>query len=230
MSLRFICVACLAAWVFSGALPAQESLRTAHVFVALADNEHQGIVPVPAKLGNGEDPEHNLYWGSAYGVKTYFSRSEEWKKIRCGEKPNPEILERCIFQHSASAVYLVADAYRGSQIRQAVVDFLEAAAGKSAVLEVPSASGELKLPIAGSASLIAYVGHDGLMDFQLSPLPPPKEREPSRRGNPCLRQQTVLFGGGPNIWRISSSIDDGIDGARGIHLEKRSRWLDCRRK
>ena len=48
------------------------TLRTVHVFVALADNEHQGIVPVPAKLGNGEDPEHNLYWGSAYGVKTFF--------------------------------------------------------------------------------------------------------------------------------------------------------------
>ncbi len=46
--------------------------RTVHVFVALADNQHQGIVPVPARLGNGDDPEHNLYWGSAYGVKTFF--------------------------------------------------------------------------------------------------------------------------------------------------------------
>ena len=49
---------------FANSLAAQESpARTVHVFVALADNLHQGIVPVPAKLGNGEDPEHNLYWG-----------------------------------------------------------------------------------------------------------------------------------------------------------------------
>ena len=34
--------------------------RIIHVFVALADNSNQGIVPVPAKLGNGEDPEHTL--------------------------------------------------------------------------------------------------------------------------------------------------------------------------
>lgn len=29
--------------------------RTVHVFVALADNQYQGIVPVPPKLGNGDD-------------------------------------------------------------------------------------------------------------------------------------------------------------------------------
>ena len=41
----------------------EPGLRTVQVFVALADNQSQGIIPVPAKLGNGEDPEHNLYWG-----------------------------------------------------------------------------------------------------------------------------------------------------------------------
>jgi hypothetical protein len=32
---------------------AQNSHRIIHVFVALCDNEHQGIVPVSPKLGNG---------------------------------------------------------------------------------------------------------------------------------------------------------------------------------
>ena len=32
----------------------------AHVIVALCDNESQGIVPVPARLGNGHDPGSNL--------------------------------------------------------------------------------------------------------------------------------------------------------------------------
>lgn len=40
-------------------LGAQSHPRTIHVFVALADNKNQGIVPVAAILGNGDDPAHN---------------------------------------------------------------------------------------------------------------------------------------------------------------------------
>jgi len=153
--------------------PAQDAgLRTAHVFVALADNEHQGIVPVPAKLGNGEDADHNLYWGAAAGVKTFFARSADWQRISCGDKPKAEVLERCVFKYRAVNVYLVADAYRGMEIRQAILDFLDASAGDGAeTVNVPSASAQIKLPIRGGANLVAYVGHDGLMDFQLSRFP-----------------------------------------------------------
>lgn len=35
--------------------------RRVHVFVALADNEHQGIAKVPVKIGNGDDAANNLY-------------------------------------------------------------------------------------------------------------------------------------------------------------------------
>jgi len=120
--------------VLAGLLANQESfsqnspLRSVHVFVALADNEHQGIVPIPARLGNGLDPAHNLYWGAAAGVKTFFIRSADWALVNCGGRPKPEIMERCIFKHRNQDVYLVADAYQGSKIRQAIVDFLESAA------------------------------------------------------------------------------------------------------
>ncbi|HBH24362.1 MAG TPA: hypothetical protein DDY13_13175 [Cytophagales bacterium] len=46
-------------------------IRTIHVFVALCDNEHQGIVPVPNTLGNGKDPNSNLYWGAAQTYNNY---------------------------------------------------------------------------------------------------------------------------------------------------------------
>ena len=151
------------------------SLRTVHVFVALADNQHQGIVPVAAILGNGEDAERNLYWGSAYGVKTFFARSGDWTRISCGEKPKAEILERCVFRYRAANVYLVADAYRGIEIKQSILDFLDAAGGDGAeTLSVPVASGVAKLPIRGGANLVAYIGHDGLMDFELTRLPQKK--------------------------------------------------------
>jgi hypothetical protein len=149
-------------------------LRTVHVFVALADNQHQGIVPVAPILGNGDDPQHNLYWGSAYGVKAFFSRSSEWERLACTAKPKTEILERCVFKYRGGNVYLVADAYRGIEIRQAILDFLESAAGGEADNLSLSRADAPKLPIGGGANLVAYVGHDGLMDFQLARFPQQK--------------------------------------------------------
>jgi hypothetical protein len=169
----------------NAALAQDAPLRTVHVFVALADNQFQGIVPVAATLGNGEDPERNLYWGSAYGVKTFFARSTDWERIKCGHKPKAEILDRCVFKHRTANVYLVADAYRGREIRQAILDFLASAAGDDPeTLSVPAASGPLKLPIRGGANLVAYIGHDGLMDFQLQQFP--------RKKNEVHRDAIVL--------------------------------------
>jgi len=155
-----------------------EKLRTVHVFVSLADNQHQGIVPVAAILGNGEDAERNLYWGSAYGVKTFFSRSAEWRRLGCVQKPKPAVLERCIFKYQTANIYLIAEAYRGIEIKQAIVDFLDSAAGGGT--DTVTASGDppgavLHLPAHGGATLLAYIGHDGLMDFQLPHYPQQKE-------------------------------------------------------
>ena len=157
---------------------AQETkIRTVHLFVALADNQHQGIVPVPAVLGNGEDAQRNLYWGSSYGVKTFFSRSPDWERIVCMQKPKDQILERCVFKYRTADVYLIADAYRGIEIKQAILDFFQAAAGEGADLiavRLPSSGYALNLPAHGGASLVAYIGHDGLMDFQLPQYPKQK--------------------------------------------------------
>jgi hypothetical protein len=167
-----------------------------HVFVALADNQQQGIVPVPAKLGNGEDAERNLYWGSAYGVKTFFTRSADWTRIRCGDKPEVEILERCVFKYRAADVYLVADAYRGVEIKQAILDFLDSAAGDGVgTISLATGAGELKVPIRGGANLVAYVGHDGLMDFQLSQFP--HSKNDVHRDVVVLACASKQFFGGP---------------------------------
>jgi len=160
----------------NAAAAAQSAPRTVHVFVALADNKNQGIVPVAARLGNGQDPVNNLYWGSAYGVKSYFARSADWQLVVAGHGPKPEILERCIFKHRRENVYLVADAYQGSKIKQAIVDFLEAASGgEPEAISVKANGKNVALTARGGADLVAYAGHDGLMDFQLSTLPPKKD-------------------------------------------------------
>jgi hypothetical protein len=110
-------------FAIQGVTTGQTKPRLIHVFVALADNQHQGIVPVPAALGNGDDPAHNLYWGAAFGVRTFFRKSAEWKEIAIVPHFKIFILERSIFQEKTGRVLLVADAYRGSEIKQALTDF-----------------------------------------------------------------------------------------------------------
>jgi hypothetical protein len=176
--------------LFTNAIWAQDAIpRTVHVFVALADNQHQGIVPVAPILGNGDDPEHNLYWGSAYGVKTFFSRSPEWNRLGCAQKPKPAILERCIFAYRNSDVYLIADAYRGIEIKQAILDFLDSAAGGGAETIPATASNTVpvrKLPIrCGSARLRGSRWPDG---FSASAISAAKRRNPSGCHCAGLRQ------------------------------------------
>lgn len=58
------------------------SAREIRVVVALADNATQGIIPVPPKIGNGDDRENNLYWGCCLSEK-YFGPHLQ----RIGAKP-----------------------------------------------------------------------------------------------------------------------------------------------
>ena len=78
------------------------SAKTIHVLVALCDNKNQGIVPVPAATGNGQNPKNNLYWGCAHGVKTFFKKQKDWKLTQTVENPGENILERVIFHHEPS--------------------------------------------------------------------------------------------------------------------------------
>ena len=152
------------------------SVPVIHVFVALADNVNQGIVPVSASLGNGDNPKTNLYWGAAFGIRTFFSRSKDWQLLSVTPNPTTNILERCVFKHRRTSLILVADAYRGKEISQTTTDFLEAAAGKPGE---KLKAGEVEFHSGGSADLVAYIGHNGLMDFSLASHP--KRRDERQR-------------------------------------------------
>ncbi len=159
---------------------ASNSVPVVHVFVALCDNVHQGIVPVSATLGNGDNPATNLYWGAAFGIKTHFKKSKEWELVAEFQNPQPAILERGVFRHRTRDVFMVADAYRGREINRTTIDFLEAAAGKPGEeLSINTATGPINLNLSGSAELVAYVGHDGFMDFEL-PVTPQKRDDRKR--------------------------------------------------
>ena len=151
---------------------AQDSVRTIHVFVALCDRENQGIISSNPSLENGEDAKNNQYWGALYGVKNFFKRSENWQLLSTVRNPKGEIIERCIFKHQTNNVYLVADAYRGKEIRKSISDFFRASSGNiQDRISIEVKSELVTLEIGGKSALIIYVGHNGLMDFELENYP-----------------------------------------------------------
>ncbi|MCO6511057.1 MAG: hypothetical protein J5I65_09710 [Aridibacter famidurans] len=157
--------------------PIDNESRVVHVIVALCDNENQGIVPVAKSLGNGEDPDRNLYWGAAFGVRTYFGKSKSWNLVEKMSSPREGVLERLIYRHGTEDVILVADAYRGDRIRGAIADSLAALAGS--LRENVEIEGRT-VQVYGGADLVAFLGHNGLMDFELGqefPAADKRERE-----------------------------------------------------
>ena len=122
--------------------------KQVRVFVALCDNKTQGIVPVSEKIGNGDDPDSNLYWGCTDGFGSYFRHSSRWKVIASDKDVSGAILRRLTLKHAEGDIDLVAYAYRGSAMRQCLKDFEEAASSNQ-------------------FDLVAFIGHNGLMDFNL---------------------------------------------------------------
>ncbi|NND77997.1 MAG: hypothetical protein HKN39_07415 [Flavobacteriales bacterium] len=140
--------------------------RFIHVYVALCHNDNQGIVPVPTQLGNGQDPDKNLYWGAMFGLRSYFKNiSHDWQKIKDIEPKDPEILDAILYKHSSQDFYLLAEAYDGSKIKSCTEQFLRSSNGQGEkMIEYRSN----KFMFGGNSDLVAYIGHDGLMDFSVN--------------------------------------------------------------
>lgn len=139
--------------------------KTVHVFVALCDNVNQGIVPVPAKIGNGQDPSNNLYWGCGYGIKSFFKlKTTEWIFQKTIPSTDDKVLERVLFKHKTENCFMLAEAYDGKFIKTCTEDFLRASNRQN---EVVIGVEDIQLKFGGKSDLIAYIGHDGLMEFDV---------------------------------------------------------------
>ncbi|MFM7180363.1 MAG: hypothetical protein ACKO2G_02705 [Verrucomicrobiales bacterium] len=150
LPLRFLLLCSLCLYALGSVMAEPKQAR---VFIALCDNKTQGIVPVGEKIGNRDDPDANLYWGCSDGFGTYFRRSKSWKTTALEKDVSPDILRRMKLTHIGGQMELTAEAYRGSKIKDCLRDFENAAAS-------------------GKYDLVAFIGHNGLMDFELAP--PPK--------------------------------------------------------
>ncbi|MCX8586765.1 hypothetical protein J3U16_10435 [Gilliamella sp. B3023] len=140
--------------------------KVIHVVVALCDNKYQGIVPVPAAIGNGQDPKNNLYWGAAYGFKTFFSKQKEWQVVQVNKPQEGKILEEIIYKHKSKDVYIIAQAYDGKYIDNTIDDFINYSAGKKQ--STFTLDNKKIIAGGGKANLVVYIGHNGLMEWSWS--------------------------------------------------------------
>jgi hypothetical protein len=136
-------------------------------------------------------------------------------------------------------VYIVADAYRGDEICQAILDFFDAASGGSfEPIRVSVASAAACLSARGGAELVAYLGDDGLMDFPL-PIVPRKKDEIHREIIilACASQQYFseplrASGAYPLLWTIGlmapeaytlkSALEGWIEGESNEQVRQRA--------
>lgn len=214
------------------------ALRLIHVLVALCDNDSQGIVPVPKKIGNGNDPANNLYWGCGYGVKTFFTNSDDWQLLKTVKNPATDVLERCVWKHRRYNCILVADAYRGARIKNCTVNFLQNASGNFSDTVSVIVQQKPMLLLVGKAQLVSYVGHDGLMDFSI--YDPPKQKDGAAKdvmilacasrlyfkdairtagANPVLWTTNLM---GPEAYTLKAAIDGWLLHESGEQIRQRA--------
>ena len=121
------------------------------VFVGLCDNASQGIVKVGPKIGDGNKPDENLYWGCTDGLRSYFKASKRWKlEKRETATGDEKIFERLTFRHVSEDAVLVAEAWRGSNLKECYMAFEQAL-------------------VSGKQDLVAFIGHNVLMDTSIDP-------------------------------------------------------------
>ncbi len=142
-----------------------------------------------AKLGDGDNPSTNLYWATTPGFGYWFTRKKsKWTQVLDGDGATvgiDEVLDVRVYRRRVKAsrawrdagapkkfdVYVVAWAWDGDEIDDALAAYAADLYGDAA-RRLTLDDGTL-LDAGGAARIVAYVGHNRLMD-----LPPYQWPEP----------------------------------------------------
>ncbi len=133
------------------------------------------------KLGDGDRPAGNLYWATTEGTRGWFGRRDGgWKQVLATDGAAvalPEVLDLRVWRREVITprawrargaparypLYVVAFAWRGERIHDAFVRYAEDLHGLAAT---PIELGDgARLAAGGDAHVVAYVGHNHLMDL-----------------------------------------------------------------
>lgn len=134
-----------------------------------------------AKLGDGDTPGTNLYWSTTPGFGVWFARrGAGWRRVarQVGEATgDPDVLEQHVYRRTvtASAAWraagaparfeldVIVRAWRGTAIDRALATYAQDVSG-GAARGVRLDDGT-ELTGGGAAQVVAWVGHNRLMDL-----------------------------------------------------------------
>ena len=159
----------------------------AEVHVPLCDSS---IIPCGnAKLGDGNNPDTNLYWSTTPGFGAWFSRrGGGWKRVlhQRGEATgNDDVVAVDVYRRTMAApaswrkrgaparfeLDLVIHGWRGKSIDKALAAYAaDVSNGPARTLVLAD---NTTLAAGGAAQLVAWVGHNRLMDLEPFAWPEP---------------------------------------------------------
>jgi hypothetical protein len=141
------------------------------------------------RLGNGDNPDTNLYWATSPGFGKWFARKGGgWKKVldqKAGDTGDADVLAVHVYKRTMTApkawvakgapakfsLFAVVHGWRGSAIDRS----LEAYARELSGLDprVLALADGTELVAGGSAQIVAFSGHNRLMDIDEFQWPEP---------------------------------------------------------
>ncbi len=149
------------------------------VHVPLCDND---VIPCGNKrLGDGDNPSTNLYWATTAGFGKWFARKRSgWTRVLDGDGAtvaDADVLDLLVYRRTVAAsqawrdagaparfeVYVVAQAWRGEAIDRALDRWARDLYGASA--QALTLDDGTTIAAGGAAHIVAYVGHNRLMDL-----------------------------------------------------------------
>jgi hypothetical protein len=171
----------------------------ATVYVALCDNDSQGIVKVKnRRICNGDHPKENLYWATAGGLSATL-KSAHWKERSLTYLADGDLAVKAVWQKTFPPggalrgrgvrrpvdVFVVGLGYRGSRIAVAMTDYLRAVNRDGELFETVDG---LALRAGGTSHVVGYIGHDYFYDVD-----DPKPLLAERRGDSVLQKGTFAL-------------------------------------
>ena len=159
------------------------------VHVPLCD---KSIIPCGNdKLGDGENPETNLYWSTTPGFGRWFNRKGGgWKRIKLAKPDDTgdkDVLALHVYRRTmrspsawrkagAPATFeldIVVRGWRGTAIDKALATYAKDISGGAA--RSIALADDTTLEAGGAAQLVAWVGHNRLMDLESFDWPAPSK-------------------------------------------------------
>lgn len=143
-----------------------------HIYTVLADSERQFMLNIPRENARGDELNSNYYWGSETGLACVLDKSKDWTLIY-KDTSGKLVLERRVYSYLYDEdVFIVADAYKGVDIKEALYDYTRALSGQNIdKFSFNFESQHYEISSGGASDLTVYFGHNILFDINFTNFP-----------------------------------------------------------